>query len=156
MACRNPQLAVLRAHKRLELLSATERKLQQIKDRVDAGRLKGAEAIALRVGKVINQYKVAKHFELDIGENRFAFARKHEAIAAEAALDGIYIIRTSVAAARIEAADCVRNYKALANVERALRSLKTMDPKVRPIHHRTADRVRAHIIARKIARTSWP
>jgi len=146
VACRNPQLAALRAHKRLELLSATGRNLQQIKDRVDAGRLKGAEAIALRVGKVINQYKVAKHFDLDIGENRFAFARKPEAIAAEAALDGIYIIRTSVAAARMEAADCVRNYKALANVERAFRSLKTMDLKVRPIHHRTADCVRAHIL----------
>ena len=146
VACRNPQLAALRAHKRQELLSATERNLQQIKDRVDAGRLKGANAIALRVGKVINQYKVAKHFELDIGENRFTFARKHEAIAAEAALDGIYIIRTSVDAARMEAANCVRNYKALANVERAFRSLKTMDLKVRPIHHRTADRVRAHIL----------
>ena len=146
VACRNPQLAALRAHKRQELLSATERNLQPIKDRVDAGRLKGTEAIALRVGKVINQYKVAKHFELDIGEHHFAFARKHEAIAAEAALDGIYIIRTSVAAERMEAADCVRNYKALANVERAFRSLKTVDLKVRPIHHRTADRVRAHIL----------
>ena len=146
VACRNPQLAALRAHKREELLSATERNLQQIKDRVDAGRLKGADAIALRVGKVINQYKVAKHFELDIGDNRFTFTRKHEAIAAEAALDGIYIIRTSVDTARMEAADCVRNYKALANVERAFRSLKTMDLKVRPIHHRTADRVRAHIL----------
>jgi len=146
VACRNPQLAALRAHKRQELLSATERNLQQITDRVNAGRLKGAEAIALRVGKVINQYKVAKHFELDIGESRFTFARKHEAIAAEAALDGIYIIRTSVDAARMVAADCVRNYKALANVERAFRSLKTVDLNVRPIHHRTADRVRAHIL----------
>jgi hypothetical protein len=146
VACRNPQLAALRAHKRQELLSGTERNLQQIRDRVDAGRLKGSEAIALRVGKVINQYKVAKHFDLDIGETHFTFARKHEAIAAEAALDGIYIIRTSVDAARMEAADCVRNYKALANVERAFRSLKTMDLKVRPIHHRTADRVRAHIL----------
>jgi transposase len=146
VACRNPQLAALRAHKRQELLGATERNLQPIKDRVDAGRLKGSEAIALRVGKVINQYKVAKHFELDIGENRFTFTRKHEAIAAEAAIDGIYILRTSVDAARMEAADCVRNYKALANVERAFRSLKTVDLKVRPIHHRTADRVRAHIL----------
>lgn len=146
VACRNLQLAALRAHKRQELLSATERNLQPIKDRVDAGRLKGSEAIALRVGKVINQYKVAKHFDLDIGDERFTFTRRHEAIAAEAALDGIYIIRTSVDAARMEAADCVRNYKALANVERAFRSLKTVDLKVRPIHHRTADRVRAHIL----------
>nr|WP_082664659.1 IS1634 family transposase [Burkholderia ambifaria] len=146
VACRNPQLAALRAHKRVELLTATEKNLQQIKQRVDAGKLKGADAIGLRVGKVVNQYKVAKHFELDIGENRFSFARKHEAIAAEAALDGVYIIRTSVDAEHMEAADCVRNYKALANVERAFRSLKTMDLKVRPIHHRTADRVRAHIL----------
>ena len=145
VACRNPQLAALRAHKREELLAATERNLAQIKARVDATKLAGADKIGLRVGKVINQYKVAKHFELTIGEASFSFQRKHESIAAEAALDGIYIIRTSVAAAQMDAADCVRNYKALANVERAFRSLKTVDLKVRPIHHRTADRVRAHI-----------
>mgnify|MGYP001215881630 CR=1 FL=1 len=146
VACRNPQLARLRALKRQELLVATEKNLQAIKERVDAGRLQGADAIGLRVGKVVNRYKVAKHFELDISDHRFTFARRHEAITAEAALDGIYIIRTSVEAARMEAADCVRNYKALANVERAFRSLKTVDLKVRPIHHRTADRVRAHIL----------
>jgi transposase len=146
VACRNPQLAKLRALKREELLLATEKNLQQIKDRVDAGRLKKADAIGLAAGKVVNQYKVAKHFELAIGDNSFTFERKREAIAAEAALDGIYIIRTSVDATRMDAADCVRNYKALANVERAFRSLKTVDLKVRPIHHRTADRVRAHIL----------
>ena len=146
VACRNAQLAKLRALKREELLAATEKNLRTIKDRVDAGKLKGADAIGLRVGKVVNQYKVAKHFELAIGDTSFTFARKHDAIAAEAALDGIYIIRTSVDAQRMDAADCVRNYKALANVERAFRSLKTVDLKVRPIHHRTADRVRAHIL----------
>jgi transposase len=146
VACRNPQLAKLRALKREELLAATERNLRTIKDRVDAGKLSGADAIGLRVGKVVNQYKVAKHFELAIDHRSFTFARKHDAIAAEAALDGIYIIRTSVDARRMHAADCVRNYKALANVERAFRSLKTVDLKVRPIHHRTADRVRAHIL----------
>jgi len=146
VACRNPQLAALRAHKRQELLAATEKNLQTIKGRVDAGKLAGADAIGLRVGKVVNQYKVAKHFELVIGDASFTFARKHDAIAAEAALDGIYIIRTSVTAQQMDAADCVRNYKALANVERAFRSLKTVDLKVRPIHHRTADRVRAHIL----------
>jgi transposase len=146
VACRNPQLAALRAHKRQELLAATERNLQAIRARVDAGKLAGADAIGLRVGKVVNQYKVAKHFELTIGHARFTFARKQDAIAAEAALDGIYIIRTCVDAQRMDAADCVRNYKALANVERAFRSLKTVDLKVRPIHHRTADRVRAHIL----------
>ena len=145
MACRNPQLASLRAHKREELLAATERNLASIKARVEAGKLKGADAIGLRVGRVVNQYKVAKHFELSIDAASFTFQRKRQSIAAEAALDGIYIIRTSVAPARMDAADCVRNYKALANVERAFRSLKTVDLKVRPIHHRTADRVRAHI-----------
>jgi transposase len=145
VACRNPQLAALRAHKREELLAATERNLEPIKTRVAAGKLAGADQIGLRVGKVVNQYKVAKHFELTLGETAFSYQRRRESIAAEAALDGVYIIRTSVPAAKMDAADCVRNYKALANVERAFRSLKTMDLKVRPIHHRTADRVRAHI-----------
>ena len=146
VACRNPELAKLRTHKREELLTATEHNLEKIKARVDAGKLVGREEIGLRVGRVINQYKVAKHFELAIGDNTFTFARKPESIAAEAALDGLYIIRTSVSAAQMDAPQCVRNYKALANVERAFRSLKTIDLKVRPIHHRTADRVRAHIL----------
>jgi transposase len=146
VACRNPELAKLRTHKREELLAATEAKLEKIKARVDAGKLAGRDEIGLRVGKVVNQYKVAKHFELAIGDNTFTFARKRDAIAAEAALDGIYIIRTSVPPAQMDSAECVRSYKALANVERAFRSLKTIDLKVRPIHHRTADRVRAHIL----------
>jgi transposase len=145
VACRNPELAKLRTHKRDELLAATELNLEKIKARVDAGKLKGQDQIGLCVGKVLNQHKMAKHFELNIGERTFTFARKLGEIAAEAALDGIYIIRTSVSAAQMDAPDCVRNYKALANVERAFRSLKTIDLKVRPIHHRTADRVRAHI-----------
>ena len=145
VACRNPELAKLRTHKRQELLVATEQNLEKIKTRVDAGKLTGQDEIGLRVGKIINQYKVAKHFELAIGEDTFTFARKHDSIAAEAALDGIYIIRTSVSAAQMDAPQCVRNYKSLANVERAFRSLKTIDLKVRPIHHRTAERVRAHI-----------
>ena len=145
VACRNPELAKLRAHKREELLSATERNLEKIKARVDADKLAGADAIGLRLGKLVNQYKVAKHFELAIGDNTFTFARKHDSIAAEAALDGIYIIRTCVSAAQMDAPECVRSYKALANVERAFRSIKTVDLKVRPIHHRLADRVRAHI-----------
>ena len=145
VACRNPELAKLRAHKREELLGATEHNLAKIKARVDAGKLAGQDEIGLRVGKVINQYKVAKHFELTIDEDTFTFARRQDNIAAEAALDGLYIIRTSVSAAQMDSAQCVRNYKALANVERAFRSLKTLDLNVRPIHHRTADRVRAHI-----------
>ena len=146
VACRNPELARLRAHKREELLAATAANLAKIKARVDVGKLRAREEIGLRVGKVINQYKVAKHFDLIIGENAFSFARKHENIAAEAALDGVYIIRTSVPLAQMDAPTCVRNYKSLANVERAFRSLKTIDLKVRPIHHRLADRVRAHIL----------
>ena len=145
VACRNPQLAKLRAHKREELLCATEKNLEQVKARVDSAKLAGQAAIGVRVGKIVNQYQVAKHFQLSIGDAAFSFQRKHDSIAAEAALDGVYIIRTSVPAAHMDAADCVRHYKALANVERAFRSLKTIDLKVRPIHHRLADRVRAHI-----------
>ena len=145
VACRNAQLAKLRAHKREALLCATENSLARIKARVDAGKLAGKDNIGVRVGKIINQYKVAKHFELVIGDTAFSFARKPDSIAAEAALDGIYIIRASVPATQMEAADCVRNYKSLANVERAFRSIKTIDLKVRPIHHRLADRVRSHI-----------
>jgi len=146
VACRNPELAKLRTHKREELLAATERNLERIKARIEAGKLAGPDEIGLRVGKIVNQYKVAKHFDLVIADHSFTFARKPDSIAAEAALDGIYIIRTSVRASQMDASDCVRNYKALANVERAFRSLKTVDLKVRPIHHRTADRVRAHIL----------
>lgn len=145
VACRNPQLASLRAHKREELLCATEKNLEKIKARVDAAKLAGKDNIGVRIGKVVNQYKVAKHFELAIGETAFSFQRKPDSIAAEAALDGLYIIRTSVPATHMDGADCVRNYKSLANVERAFRSLKTIDLKVRPIHHRLADRVRSHI-----------
>jgi hypothetical protein len=146
VACRNPELAKLRAHKREELLVATQRNLAKIKARVEAGKLSGRDAIGVRVGKVIDQYKVAKHFDLTIEDKAFGFARKRASIAAEAALDGVYIIRTSVGAAQMDAADCVRNYKSLAQVERAFRSLKSIDLKVRPIHHRLADRVRAHIL----------
>jgi transposase len=145
VACRNPELAKLRAHKREALLAATENNLAKIKARVAAAKLAGQGKIGVRVGKVVNQYKLAKHFELDIRDAAFSFQRKADSIAAEAALDGIYIIRTSVPAAQMDSADCVRHYKSLANVERAFRSLKTIDLKVRPIHHRLADRVRVHI-----------
>ena len=145
VACRNPELAKLRAHKREDLLTSTERNLDKIRVRVAAGKLTGQDAIGVCVGKLVNQYKVAKHFELTIGEAAFSFQRKPDSIAAEAALDGLYIIRTSVPATQMDAPDCVRNYKSLANVERAFRSLKTVDLKVRPIHHHLADRVRAHI-----------
>jgi hypothetical protein len=112
---------------------------------VQAGRLRSQDKIGLRVGKVINQYKVAKHFTLAIEEQAFAFSRNEACIAAEAALDGLYVIRTSLPAQVMDSADCVRHYKSLANVERAFRTLKSVDLRIRPIHHRLADRVRAHI-----------
>ena len=145
VACRNPELAKLRAHKREALLQATEHNLEKVRASVKAGRVRGQDKIGLRVGKVINQYKVAKHFDLDIAEAALSFERNDERIAAEAALDGLYIIRTSVPAAQMDAPECVRRYKSLAQVERAFRSLKTIDLKVRPIHHRLAERVCAHI-----------
>jgi transposase len=145
VACRNDALAKLRAHKREELLAATEASLVKVQERVHAGKLQGADAIGLRVGRIINQYKVAKHFELTITDIALSWTRKQREIAAEAALDGLYIIRTSVAAAQMDAPTCMRNYKSLAHVERAFRSIKTIDLKVRPIHHRLEPRVRAHI-----------
>jgi len=145
VACRNPELARMRAHTREDLLLATERNLEKIKVRVEAAKLVGKDKIGVAVGKVVNQYKVAKHFELTITDDSFTFTRLADNIAAEAALDGLYIIRTSVKAERMDAPTCVRTYKSLAQVERAFRSIKTMDLKVRPIHHRLENRVRAHI-----------
>jgi transposase len=146
VACRNDALAKLRAHKRESLLQATEALLALVKARVDAGRLTGQDKIGVQVGKIINRHKVAKHFELSIGEAGLSWARRQHAIDAEAALDGLYVIRTSLDAKSMDAPSCVRSYKALSNVERAFRSLKTVDLKVRPIHHRLAERVRAHIL----------
>ena len=146
IACRNQELAKLRAHKRQDMLQATEKDLEKIVARVETGRLAGQDDIGVRVGKIINKYKMAKHFDLDIKNDAFSFQRKSDSIAAETALDGIYIIRTSVSTDRMNSADCVRNYKLLVHVERAFRSLKTIDLKIRPIHHRLADRVRAHIL----------
>ena len=145
MACRNPELGTLRAHKRQDLLAATTAALEKIQRRVAGGRLRGRAEIGLRVGRVINQYKVAKHFRVTITDATFTFAIRTDRVATEAALDGIYVIRTNVTAAKLNAADAVRHYKALSQVERAFRSLKTIDLHVRPIHHRLADRVRSHI-----------
>jgi len=145
IACRNAELKKLRAHKREALLEATAKELEKVRAMVARGILRGRDKIGVRVGKVVNKYKVAKHFTLEIEDDRFAFARREDQIAAEAALDGIYVIRTSLPAEQMSADDTVRSYKALADVERAFRSLKTIDLKVRPIHHRLADRVRSHI-----------
>src|SRR5438552_7267715 len=109
-------------------------------------KLAGRDKIGVRVGRVINKYKVAKHFELTIEDHSLAYRIDPQKVMAEAALDGIYVLRTPLAPDTMDAADIVRSYKSLANVERAFRSLKTIDLKVRPIHHRLADRVRAHIL----------
>jgi transposase len=146
IACRNRELARLRAHKRQDMLAATEANLARIQARVAAGRLSGQDKIALAVGKIINQYKMAKHIQLAIGDDSFAFTRSRDKIAAEAALDGVYVIRTSLPATRMSAPDCVRSYKSLSRVERAFRTLKSVDLKIRPIHHRLAERVRAHLL----------
>jgi transposase len=145
VACRNAELAKLRAHKRQDLLAATEKELAQVQAMVEAGKLKGQDKIGVRIGRVINKYKMAKHFVLDIRDTSFTYKRDHSAIAKEAALDGIYVIRTSLSADRMDSDACVRSYKLLANLERGFRSLKTIDLKIRPIHHRLEDRVRAHI-----------
>jgi transposase len=145
VACRNPELAALRAHKRQALLAATTKELDKVRGMVARGRLRGREAIGVRVGKVVNKYRVAKHFRLEIQDDRFAFEIDTARVAAEAALDGLYVIRTSLPAERLDAADTVRAYKRLSDVERAFRALKTLDLKVRPIRHRLDERVRAHI-----------
>jgi len=145
VACRNPALAKLRAHTRQSLIEATTQEFEKVQGMVARGKLKSADEIGLRVGRVANKYSVAKHFELEIRDGSFAFHLLSEKIAAEAALDGIYVIRTSLGPERLNTADAVRSYKLLSNVERAFRSLKTVDLHVRPIFHRLEARVRAHI-----------
>ena len=148
VACRNPLLAEERARKRQELLAATEQRLDRIVAATGRAknRLRGQDQIGLRVGKVLNRFKMGKHFRLEITADAFRYQRDDEAIAAEAALDGIYIVRTSLPADTLKAEQTVRAYKGLAVAERAFRSLKTVDLKVRPIHHRRAERVRAHVL----------
>jgi hypothetical protein len=145
VACRNPALATERARKRLALLEATDTELTKIVAAVDAGRLSDAGKIGIRVGKVIGRYKMAKHYTLDIADDRFAFTRDQDQITAEAALDGIYVIRTTVGPEQMDAAKVVATYKSLARVERDFRSLKAIDLDLRPIHHWTETRVRAHV-----------
>jgi hypothetical protein len=147
IVCRNPALAAERARKREVLLAATERDLAKIATATRRIRnpLRGQEAIALRVGAVLGRKKMAKHFALTITDEALSFARDEAAIAREAALDGIYVLRTSVPAEALDAPATVLAYKSLAQVERAFRSLKTVDLEVRPIHHRLARRVRAHV-----------
>ena len=145
VACRNPALATERARKRLALLESTDVELAKITAAVAAGRLAGAGRIGIRVGKVVGRYKMAKHYQLDITEDTFAYTRDQDAINAEAALDGIYVIRTTVAAEQMNTPTVVATYKSLANVERDFRSIKAIDLDLRPIHHWTETRVRAHV-----------
>jgi len=147
MVCRNPLLAEERARKREELLRATEKTLGEITAATQRPKkpLHGKDKIGLRVGKQINHYKMGKHFILEIEERSFSYRRDEEKIAAEAALDGLYVIRTSVAEEALDAESTVRAYKELSKVERAFRCLKTVDLKVRPIYHWLANRVRAHV-----------
>lgn len=147
VACRNLELARRCTHKRESLLAATEKSLEKVRSAAAAGRLKGRDAIGVRVGKVINQYRMAKHFALDIQDKAFIFRRKSESIRTEAALDGLTIIAASVPAEHRGLGECVRRCKSLAQVERAFRSLKSVDLKVRPIHHRLAGRVRAPLFS---------
>jgi len=151
VACRNPELAKLRAAKRKELIAATERELQKVAAMVAAGRLAGRDKIGVRVGKVLNKYKVGKHFDLDIQDAAFAFSVNEQRVAAEAALDGLYVIRTSAGEADMSAEAAVLNYKRLAEVERAFRTLKGVDLQVRPIRHRLEERVKAHIFLSMLA-----
>jgi hypothetical protein len=146
IACKNPALAELRAANRVELLAATEALLEPIKASVEAGRLAGADKIGVRVGKVVGEHKMAKHFNVTIGENTLSWERNADAIAAEAALDGIYVIRTSVAAERLDAPGVVSAYKDLSTLERDFRNIKAIDLDLRPIYHRLEDRVRAHVL----------
>ena len=151
VACRNPELAKRRAAKRQELIAATARALDKIKARVASGRLRGADKIGERIGKIIGKYKVAKHINRTITDTTFSFEIDEKKVAEEASLDGIYVIRTSVEKKDMTAEAAVLNYKKLAEVERAFRTLKGVDLHVRPIRHRLEHRVKAHIFLSMLA-----
>jgi len=148
IACFNPLLAEERARKRPDLLAATEKQLEKIAAATKRPKrpLRGKQNIGLRAGKILNRYKMGKHFQLRIEEDSFHYERKTANIEREKNLDGIYVIRTSVKKEALSGQQVVASYKSLSGVERAFRSLKTVDLKVRPIHHRLPDRVRAHIL----------
>jgi hypothetical protein len=152
VACKNPFLEAERARKRESLLKATEADLAKIAAACARARrpLRGTDKITLRVDRVLNRRKVGKHFRTNVGEDHFSYARNQDSIAAEAALDGIYVLRTSVEPGNLEPAEVVSSYKALAQVERAFRAFNT-DLDIRPIRHRTEDRVRAHVFLRMLS-----
>ena len=146
ICCRNPALAAQRAAKRESLLAATEEELSKIRASVLAGRLNDAGKIGIKAGKVINKRKVGKHFITDIGDGRFGWRRDEEKITAEAALDGIYVIRTSATADQLGSGETVEAYKDLGNLERDFWSMKAEDIDLRPIYHYLENRVRAHVL----------
>ena len=146
VACRNPALAEQRGRKRDNLLAATETLLAPIITSVAQGRLRGADKIGLRVGKVIGRYKMAKHFTVAITDTSLSITRNQASIDAETALDGIYVIRTSVTADKLDTSGVVVAYKNLSHVERDWRNIKVDDLDLRPIHHRLEDRVKAHVL----------
>lgn len=146
IACRNPALAAERARKRTELLAATETSLSAIADRVAAGRLSGAGRIGETVGKVIGKHKMGKHFHRTITDTTFTYQRDQDAIDTETALDGIYLLRTTMRTHTHDTAAVIDAYKNLSRVERDFRSLKTIDIDLRPVHHHLSDRVRAHVL----------
>jgi hypothetical protein len=152
VACKNPFLEAERARKREALLAATEADLAKITAATQRARqpLRGKDKIALRADRVLNRRKVGKHLTIDIGEDHFSYARNEESITAEAALDGIYVLRTSVSAGDLDSGEIVSSYKALAHVERAFRAFNT-DLDIRPIRHRTETRVRAHVFLRMLS-----
>jgi hypothetical protein len=149
VVCRNPHVARERARKREALLTATEQELQKVKASVDnpRGRLHGKPAgpIGERAGRVVNRFKVGKHFQLTITDGRFDYQRKQEQVAAEAGLDGFYVLRTNVDGDGLSAQAIVRAYKQLAHAEHAFRSMKSPELEIRPIHHHLEERVRAHV-----------
>jgi hypothetical protein len=146
IACRNPALAAERARKRDDLLAATEHQLAPITTAVTDGRLRGAAAIGLRVSKIVDKYKMAKHLDVTITDTTLTITRRQPSIDAEAALDGIYVIRTSIPADQLDPAGAVTAYKNLSHLERDWRVIKVDDLDLRPIHHRLEDRVKAHVL----------
>jgi hypothetical protein len=146
IVCRNPLVAHERARKRQELLAATERGLDEIRQRVQRGTLTGADQIGLAVGPALKRYRVKKHFQVEITDTSLSYQRKAKQIQAEAALDGFYVLRTSVPAQALATGEVVRAYKGLEQVERAFGTLKGPELEIRPIHHRLEDRVKAHVL----------
>jgi hypothetical protein len=146
VCCRNPLLALERARKREELLISTEEALAPILARVESDKLTGEHAIALRLGEVLNRFKMQKHFIVSITDTTCSVTRGEASITAEAALDGIYVLRTTIGADELDTKDVISAYKDLAGVERDFRSMKAIDIDIRPVHHRLSERVRAHAL----------